>query len=81
MKKIICTVVALAMLLGLTAAYAEGTTYKVGICKYVDHASLDQIVENIESQLAAIGAEQGVTFEIQYQCGNADNATIQQIVT
>ena len=80
MKKIICTVVALAMLLGLTAAYAEGTTYKVGICKYVDHASLDQIVESIESQLDAIGQEQGVTFEIQYQCGNADNATIQQIV-
>ena len=80
MKKIICTVIALAMLLSLTAAFAEGTTYKVGICKYVDHASLDQIVENIEAQLEAIGEEQGVTFEIEYQCGNADNATIQQIV-
>ncbi len=80
MKKIICTVVALAMLLALTAAFAEGTTYKVGICKYVDHASLDQIVENIENQLVAIGEENDVTFEIQYQCGNADNATIQQIV-
>ena len=47
MKKIICTVIALAMLLGACAALAEGETYKVGICKYVDHASLDQIVENI----------------------------------
>ena len=30
MKKIICTVIALCMLLGM-AATAEGTTYKVGI--------------------------------------------------
>ncbi len=80
MKKIICTVVALALLLGLIPAFAEETVYKVGICKYVDHASLDQIVENIESRLAELGTELGVTFEIDYQCGNADNATIQQIV-
>lgn len=80
MKKIICTVIALAMLLGLVTALAEGETFKVGICKYVDHASLDQIVENIEAQLAAIGEDQGVTFEIDYQNGNADNAVIQQIV-
>ena len=80
MKKIICTVIALAMLLSLATALAEGETYKVGICKYVDHASLDQIVENIEARLAAIGEEQGVTFEIDYQNGNADNAVIQQIV-
>ena len=79
MKKIICAIVALAMLLS-AAALAEGATYKVGICKYVDHASLDQIVENVENQLAAIGEEQGVTFEIDYQNGNADNAVIQQIV-
>ena len=66
MKKIICTIVALALLLGM-AAIAEGTTYKVGICKYVDHASLDQIVENIENRLDEIGQEQGVTFVIDYQ--------------
>lgn len=80
MKKIICTVIALALLLSLTAAFAEAKTYKVGICKYVDHASLDQIVENIENRLAEIGEAQDVTFDIRYQCGNADNNTIQQIV-
>ena len=31
MKKIICTIIALAMLLGM-AAVAEGTTYRIGIC-------------------------------------------------
>ena len=32
-----------------------GTTYKVGICNYVDDASLNQIVDNIQTQLAALG--------------------------
>ena len=31
--------------------------YKVGICNYVDDASLNQIVENIRDRLAAIGEE------------------------
>ena len=30
-------------------------SYKVGICNYVDDASLNQIVDNIKTQLAAIG--------------------------
>ena len=63
MKKIICTVIALAMLLS-AAAFAESASFKVGICNYVDDASLNQIVDNIQAQLAAIGEEQGVTFEL-----------------
>ena len=80
MKKIICAVVALAMLLGLTAAFAEGATYKVGICNYVDDASLNQIVENIQNRLAEIGEEKGVAFEIDYDNCNADNSVMQQII-
>ena len=34
-------------------------TYTIGICNYVDDASLNQIVENIQSQLADIGAGKG----------------------
>ena len=37
--------------------------FKVGICNYVDDASLNQIVENIQNRLEEIGEEQGVTFE------------------
>ena len=80
MKKIICTIVALALLLGM-AAMAESTTYKVGICNYVDDASLNQIVENIQARLEAIGQEKGVTFEVNYDNGNADNSVIQQIIS
>ncbi len=79
MKKIICTIVALCMLLSM-AAMAEGTAFKVGICNYVDDASLNQIVDNIQAQLEAIGAEKGVTFEINYDNCNADNSVMQQII-
>ena len=57
------------------------TTYKIGICNYVDDASLNQIVENIQSQLTAIGEEQGVKFEINYDNCNADTTILNQIIT
>ncbi len=59
---------------------APAATYKVGICNYVDDASLNQIVENIEAQLAAIGAERNVVFDISYDNCNADSAVLQQII-
>ena len=79
MKKIIAIVISALMLLSL-AACAEGATYKVGICNYVDDASLNQIVENIQNQLAAIGEEKGVTFEIAYDNCNADASVMNQII-
>ena len=57
-----------------------GATYKVGICNYVDDASLNQIVSNIESQLEALGNENGVTFEIKYDNCNADANVLSQII-
>lgn len=55
-------------------------TFKVGICNYVDDASLNQIVDNIESQLEALGKENNVKFEIQYDNCNADSNVLNQIV-
>ena len=62
------------------AGSASGTTYKVGICNYVDDASLNQIVENIEAQLEVLGNENGVTFEISYDNCNADANVMNQII-
>ena len=59
---------------------ADGAVYKVGICNYVDDASLNQIVENIQAQLEAIGAENGVEFEILYDNCNADANVLEQII-
>jgi putative ABC transport system substrate-binding protein len=58
-----------------------GATYKVGICNYVDDASLNQIVENIEARLEEIGAENNVTFEVSYDNCNADAAVMEQIIS
>ena len=82
MKKLICTVLALVMVLSLSAAaFADGETYKVGICNYVDDASLNQIVENIQNQLAAIGEEKGVTFDVSLDNCNGDATVMDQIIS
>ena len=82
MKKLISILLTLVMTLGLCAfASAEGTVYKVGICNYVDDASLNQICDNIIAQLGAIGEEKGVKFEIDLQNCNADASVMSQIIS
>ena len=83
MKKLLSVLMILALVLSLGAsAFAADseTVFKVGICNYVDDASLNQIVENIETQLAAIGEEKGVTFDISYDNCNADANVMAQII-
>ena len=58
----------------------SGTTYKVGICNYVDDASLNQIVENIQDRLSELGSENNVNFEITYDNCNADANVMNQII-
>ena len=79
MKKIIAII--LTALVALCACASAEGSFKVGICNYVDDASLNQIVENIQDQLAAIGADQDVTFDIDYQNCNADASVMQQIIS
>ena len=80
MKKFVALIAAMMMLL-TTASFASAeNTYTVGICNYVDDASLNQIVENIEAQLAAIGEAQGAMFNIKYDNCNADANVLNQIV-
>ena len=112
MKKMLCAVLALLMVLALTACggsgntaetpaeesaaetvdtepaaetaeepAAEGAVYKVGVCKWVDHASLDQIEASIDSRLSELETELGVTFEVEYQSAMADAAIMDQIIT
>ena len=62
---------------------AEGTVYKVGIVKYVDDASLDQIESAIQAELDAKGQELGVTFDYAdyTKNGQADSTTLNQIAS
>lgn len=90
MKKICSMLLAMILVLSLTAcgssseskeaAGSDGSTYTVGICNYVDDASLNQIVDNIETQLQALGEANNVTFEISYDNCNADANVLSQII-
>ena len=55
--------------------------YVVGICNYVDDASLNQIVDSIRTRLAAIGEERGVHFKIEYDNCNDDSTLMSQIIS
>lgn len=83
-KKIIAllmTLVTVATICGCSAAKKSAdSSYKIGICNYVDDASLNQIVDNIESRLKEIETEKKVTFEIAYDNCNADSNVLSQII-
>ena len=93
MKKFMAFLLAVVMLLSLAACGSAGTTttasttsndgptYKIGICNYVDDASLNQIVDSIETRLAEIGVEQGVNFDISTDNCNADANVMSQIIS
>ena len=83
MKKLLSVLLTLVLVFSLTAfgsASAEGESYKVGICNFVDDASLNQIIANIRSQLESISAEKGVTFEILEDNCNTDANVMNQII-
>ena len=63
------------------ASVEETKEYKVGIVKFMDHASLDQIEKKIQEQLDTKSAELGVNFnyaDYTYN-GQGDSTTLSQI--
>ncbi len=88
MKKIAAMTLSLLMAAaGFTACGSSdasstvGTAeYTIGICNYVDDASLNQIVENIQNRLTAIGEEKDVSFKVDYDNCNADANLMSQII-
>ena len=59
---------------------SSGVSYTIGICNYVDDASLNQIVENINARLAEIESEQDITINVKYDNCNADANVMNQII-
>ncbi len=84
--KKLATAAILTATLALTACGGNGgsadgaKTYKVGICNFVDDASLNQIVDNIKSELKVIEDRENVKFQIYYDNCNADANVLAQIV-
>ena len=90
-KKIIAILTAISIIFAFAACSKKATdsktesnaktTYKVGICNYVDDASLNQIVESIQSQLTSLGEEKNVTFDVTVENCNADASVMNQIIS
>ena len=66
---------------GASGPAADPQSFRIGICNYVDDASLNQIVENIQARLEEISAEKGVQFVIDYDNCNADANLLTQIIS
>ena len=82
MKKALALVLSMIMafsLVSLASAEAK-TNFTIGICNFVDDASLNQIIANIRERLGEIEKEKGVTFEIKEDNCNLDGSVMQQII-
>ena len=87
-QKLAASALSLTLLAGLAACggnpsapAASETVYHIGICNYVDDASLNQINENIQARLDEIGAERGVDFTIDYENPNGDAVVMNQVIS
>ena len=88
MKKLICVILSLVMILSLTACASSeealtptGYTYNVAIVQQLDHSSLDEIRNAIEAQLKALAAEKNIAINITYDNGQNDASMLNQIGT
>ncbi len=88
MKKLICVILSLVMILSLTACASSeeaktptGYSYSVAIVQQLDHSSLDEIRTAIEAQLNALAAEKNIAIKISYDNGQNDASMLNQIGT
>ena len=83
MKKTMALVLSLIMVFSMVslASAEEAKVYSVGICNFVDDASLNQIIQNIRERLGEIGEEKNVQFEIIEDNCNLDGSVMQQIIS
>ncbi|MBR2545972.1 MAG: ABC transporter substrate-binding protein [Erysipelotrichaceae bacterium] len=87
MKKLLSIFIIIALLLSAGCQPADDTpetdtsVYNIGICNYVDDASLNQIIANIESQLKVLAVKNGVTFNVKVENCNLDANVLSQIIT
>ena len=82
MKKVFAIILALIMMASVTGMVSaeEKTSFKIGICNFVDDASLNQIIANIQSRLGEITAERNVEIEILLDNCNLDGSVMMQII-
>ena len=84
MKKLICMMLSLILVLSCLAGCSEKAddgVINVAIVQQLDHSSLDEIRFAIQAQLEKIAAEKGVTVEYKHFNGQNDTSILAQIGT
>ncbi len=89
MKKTVLILISLLMALTLCACSKKGESseeeqsdsFSIGICNYVDDASLNQIVDNINARLDELNSENGTSITVLYDNANADANVMRQIIS
>ena len=81
MKKILAVMLAVLLLVAMTACQAGGKkdTYTVGVCQLAPHPALDAATKGFEDALKAILGEDKVKIDVQIAAG--DSATCAPIVS
>ncbi len=77
-KQVLVGMTTAAMTLAMTAG-VSAEDYKVGILQYMDHASLNQIEEAIETELEAKSAEGEDTYTCTVLNGQGEQANLSQM--
>ena len=79
MKRIVSIIIAVAMILTASAAFAKTKTYKIGIGQFAQHGSLDNCYQGFVEGLAEAGFVEGENLKIDLQNAQADMGIAQQI--
>jgi len=77
MKRIVSIIIAVALILTASAAFAK--TYKIGIGQFAQHGSLDNCYQGFVEGLAEAGFVEGENLRIDLQNAQADMGIAQQI--
>ena len=79
MKRIISIIIAIALILTASAAFAKEKTYKIGIGQFAQHSSLDNCYEGFMQGLAEAGIVEDQNLKVDLQNAQADMGIAQQI--
>ena len=75
MTKLIALVLALVMVLGMTACGGDDGKYTIGICQLITHDALDAATQGFMDAVVAELGEENVTFELQNAAGDSNTCS------
>lgn len=75
MKKLIALILALVMVLSMTACGGDDGKYTIGICQLITHDALDAATQGFMDAVIAELGEENVTFELQNAAGDSNTCS------